>query len=378
MRSPSGPLPEPSGPRPTLKPPCPARDNSTRFRDFHQLTDKDLSSLGWTPHFARQMADGETLTPARVTEVQRSQLAVLGAAGPLSLTVRESTGAYAVGDWLLHDGHRALRRLTPVTEIARQGAGAVGRQLIAANVDTLGIVTSCNGDFNVARLERYLAVASTAGSLPLVILTKADQTGDPEDYLRQARRLSPLVTALALDARDPEEVARLNAWAGPGQTLALVGSSGVGKTTLQNTLTGVVAATQGIREDDARGRHTTTFRALRQTLAGGWLIDTPGMRELALTDAAAGIAATFSDIAGLAAECRFSDCTHATEPGCAVQAAIAAGSLDPDRLRRQQKLAREDARNTETWHERHVRARGWAKATKAGKERSRHKRGGPG
>lgn len=342
------------------------------------MTDLTLSSLGWTAHFARQMAPGEALTPARVTEVQRSHLAVLAPDGPLALTSAVPTGELVVGDWVLHDGARVQRRLTPLTEIVRRAAGpAGGRQLIAANVDTLGIVTSCNLDFNLARLERYLAMALSAGCLPLVILTKADQAEDPDDYLRQAHKLSPLVTALALDARDGSDVARLTAWAGPGQTLALVGSSGVGKTTLQNALTGVAEPTQPIRGDDARGRHTTTYRALRPTLAGGWLIDTPGMRELGLTDAAAGIAAAFADIADLERQCRFNDCTHVSEPGCAVQAAIAAGSLDPARLKRQQKLAREDALHAESLHERHLRARGWAKATRDGKARSRHKRGGP-
>jgi ribosome biogenesis GTPase len=292
--------------------------------------------------------------------------------------VAGSTGAFAVGDWVLHDGARVRQRLTPATEIARKAAGGTSdRQLIAANVDTLAIVTSCNADFSVARLERYLAVTASAGCLPLVVLTKADMTDDPAPYLRAARGLSPLVTALAIDARSVDDIARLHPWVAPGQTMGLVGSSGVGKTTILNALTGLAGLTQGIREDDARGRHTTTYRALRPTLPGGWLIDTPGMRELALTDAAEGIAAVFNDIADLAAHCRFSDCRHTDEPGCAVQAAIADGSLDPARLKRQQKLEREDRRNTESWHEAHARFRAFGKATKAGKARSDHKRAGP-
>ena len=340
------------------------------------MSTTDLSSLGWTSHFADQVASDDTLTPARVAEVQRSHLTVLP--GQLRLLAPEGTGRFAVGDWVLHDGATALRRLDPVTEITRKVAGdESAQQLIVANVDTLGIVTSCNADFSVARLERYLTVALTAGCQPLVILTKADQADHPEDYLRDAQGLSPLVTAMALNAKDPEEVARLRPWCGPGQTLALVGSSGVGKTTIQNTLTGQVAATQDIREDDARGRHTTTARALRPTLAGGCLIDTPGMRELGMIEAAEGLAQVFADIEALAAQCRFRDCAHEGEPGCAVQAAIASGEIELDRFRRYQKLEREDRLHTEALHERRARTRAWAKATAQGSARAKSKRRGP-
>jgi ribosome biogenesis GTPase len=186
------------------------------------------------------------------------------------------------------------------------------------------------------------------------------------------------VTGLALNALDPEEVARLHPWCGPGRTLALVGMSGVGKTTIQNALTGVAQATQDIREDDARGRHTTTARALRRTLAGGCLIDTPGMRELGMIESAEGIAAVFADLEDLVTQCRFRDCAHEGEPGCAVQAAVAQGALEEARVRRWRKLQREDRLHTESLHERNARTRAWAKATQAGSERSRWKRRGPG
>lgn len=337
------------------------------------MTEPTLASLGWSESLARQAGPDDT--PARVAAVQRDRLSLLGAGGGLSLPVHGSTGAFAVGDWVLHDGTRVTRRLTPRTEIARRVAGTTSdRQLIAANVDTLGIVTSCNADFNLARLERYLAIALSAGCLPLVILTKADLCADPAPYLRQAQRLSPLVTALALNAMDGDDIARLTPWAGPGQTLALVGSSGVGKTTLRNALTGESAVTQGIREDDARGRHTTTYRALVPTLAGGCLIDTPGMRELRLTEAADGIEAAFDDIATFARGCRFHDCAHDSEPGCAVQAAIADGRLDPARLTRLRKLEREDRHQTEALHERHARFRAFARRAAQGRARSEAKR----
>lgn len=337
-----------------------------------------MTGLGWSSHFARQVAEGDRA--ARLAGVERDHVIAL-APDPLRLIVpRElgegGTGGLAVGDWVLHDRARVARRLEPRTEIARRVAGDTSRrQLVAANVDALAVVTSCNQDFNVARIERYLAVAAASGCLPLIVLTKADLAGDAEGFARQARRLSPLAPVLTLDARDPEEARRLDPWCGPGATLALVGSSGVGKTTLQNALTGVEALTRGIREDDARGRHTTTARTLRRTLAGGCLIDTPGMRELGLVDAAEGVAEVFADIEDLAAACRFRDCTHESEPGCAVQAAVAGGTLEADRVARHRKLAREERFNTEARHEAHARARAFGKMHRQVKARGARFRG---
>lgn len=339
------------------------------------MTEHTLAGLGWSAHFARQIADGET--PARISAVHRDRLEALAPEGQLSLASHEETGRFAVGDWVVRDGLMITRRLEPMTSIGRRAAGEEAKgQIIAANVDTLGIVTSCNADFNPARLERYLAICSAGGALPLIILTKADLSDASEGYRQKAQRLSPLVTAIAINACDPEDLARLEPWCRSGQTLALVGSSGVGKTTIQNGLTGISDVTQGIREDDAKGRHTTTSRALRPTLAGGWLIDTPGMRELRLTDAADGIEQVFSDLAELASQCRFSDCQHETEPDCAIRGAIEEGTLDPARLARWQKLLREDQYNTEAVHEAHARYRRFSKMAKAGRERSEFKRRG--
>lgn len=332
------------------------------------MTDFTLTDLGWSDHFANQidapLPDGHH--PARIAEIHRSVITGLTPEGSTMLAAPNGTGNYAVGDWVISDGHAAVTRLIPLTEITRKAAGhRAERQLIAANVETLGIVTSCNNDFNPARIERYLVMAQTAGCLPLVILTKADLTDDAEKYRREAEEISPMIKAITLDARAPDQADKLTPWLRPGMTLALTGSSGTGKTTLLNALTGMDQRTAAIREDDARGRHTTTFRALRRVQAGGWLIDTPGMRELQLADTADGIDTVFEDIAALVATCKFTNCGHETEPGCAVKAALADGSLEQARFARWQKLAREDVVNSESIAEAHSRTRGFQKKARS-------------
>ncbi|PTV95002.1 ribosome biogenesis GTPase [Rhodobacter aestuarii] len=319
-----------------------------------------LASLGWAPDFLRQLTLDElsTLSPCRISAVHRARLEALGATGPLSLSPAPGlcTAEIAVGDWALYDGTRLVRLLERRATLARRAAGTgAARQLIAANVDTLFLTTSCNADFNPARIERYLALARASGVTPVIVLTKADESPEPEAWQARAEAVDRRVAVVALDARAPGE--RLADWARAGQTVALLGSSGVGKTTLANALTGEAQATAPIRADDAKGRHTTTGRHLRALVSGGWLIDTPGMRELRLSGAEAGIAATFDDLDTLARACRFHDCTHQTEPGCAVQGAIAAGAVDPARLLRWQKLQREDRINSETLAETHARDR---------------------
>ena len=340
------------------------------------MTSFELADLGWSPHFARQdIPDGAH--PLRITAVHRDRLEAISTDGPTWLLTPDETGLYAPGDWVLADQGRVTRRLERQSLLKRGSAADEARpQLLAANVGTLGIVSSCNADFNIARLERYLVLATDAGCLPLIILTKADQTDSPETYVRDAERLSPLVTAIAIDATDPLEVARLEAWCRNGETLALLGSSGVGKTTLRNALTGESAATQGIREDDAKGRHTTTSRALVRTRSGGWLLDTPGMRSLSLTDVSGGIETIFEDIEALADACRFSDCQHDTEPGCAVSQALEDGTLDPDRLKRWRKLKSEERRNSETLAESRARDKGFGKMVKGAMAQKRRDREG--
>ncbi len=310
-----------------------------------------LSDLGWSHHFAAQHAANPSSEPFRITAVHRDRLTGLSTAGEMSLrTLNRPTGDYAVGDWVLADERCRIQALLDRRSVLKRRAAGTGAetQLIAANVDVLFIVSSCNADFNLPRLERYLALASQAGCYPVIVLTKADTCDDPNTYVVQAQALAPFMTAVAINALDQAEIQEVLSWCPSGQTAALVGSSGVGKTTLANGMTGQDEATAGIREDDARGRHTTTSRALHRMRNGGWLIDTPGMRALRLLDAQDGVDEVFSDVLELAAECRFSDCQHVAEPGCAVQGAIEDGALDAARLERWRKLRREDQRNSET------------------------------
>lgn len=309
-----------------------------------------LQDLGWSSFFARQV-ESESARPFRVSEVHRSSVTALSPEGSNRLLSPDhETGAIAVGDWVLADDEfRITTILERQTLLQRRAAGhEVKPQLIAANVDTLFIVSSCNADFNIARLERYLALANSAGSYPVVLLTKADQCDDPAVYRRQIERLPMAPIVETLNAKDPDEVKAAINWVKPGQTAAFVGSSGVGKTTLANGMTGDNDATAGIREDDARGRHTTTSRFLKRMLNGGWLIDTPGMRELQLFDAQDGLDAVFEDLQTLAQQCKFNDCAHETEPGCAIRAALDAGEIDPERVERWRKLERENLYNSES------------------------------
>lgn len=318
-------------------------------------TTTTLADLGWTNFYQSQLDIDEvtTTTPARVRGVHRTQISVITTEGKTDLTLEPgmSTSEIAIGDWVLCDPKAALmiRRLDRISTLQRGSDYQHGeRQLIAANIDTLFITTSCNADFNVARLERYLALAYDADVTPVILLTKSDQTDDVQRYIDDAQALGPDLAVVALDARDVTETTKLAPWCGKGQTVALAGSSGVGKTTLTNALTGEQGATQGIREDDARGRHTTTGRSLHKLPSGGWLIDTPGMRGLGVADVVAGINEVFSEISTLEDQCRFRDCKHEGEPGCAVATAIEAGDVTPERLKRFQKLRREDAIATET------------------------------
>lgn len=346
-------------------------------------THDGLAALGWSAHFADQCGDddSEGLCPMRIISVQRAMATGLDAGGerPLGFPPELRAGGLAVGDWVLVDPEtgRIEKVLERQSLLSRRAAGVEARpQLLAANVDTLFITTSCNSDFNPARLERYLVLALDAGIAPVIVLTKTDQTDAPQDYADQARALSDkLAGVVALNAKDPAQVRLLSEWCGPGRTVAFVGSSGVGKSTLINALTGSDQTTAAMRQDDAKGRHTTTARSLHLMADGGLVIDMPGMRELGLHDVSGGIDELFEDITALTGQCKFRDCKHVSEPGCAVQAAIAADLLDPARLDRWRKLKSEDALNTTSMTVSRRRARALTRAHKAESDAQRKAKG---
>ena len=316
-------------------------------------TNETLEELGWREFFSEHMTSDEVgqYYPVRVTAVQRGQIAVAGAGPPRCITpdiqgAAPSDDLPTVGDWLLVHCQtlQPLRVLPRMNLFKRRAPGDPRKeQMIAANVDTLFIVASCNQDFSVARLERYLVLAREVAVNPVVVLTKTDLTDTSEKFETAARAIAPGLRVETVNGKDPASVAGLARWCGKGETVALLGSSGVGKSTLVNTLRGSDSiATQAIRARDDTGRHTTTVREMHRLDQGGWLLDTPGMRELQLSNAGDGISEVFDDFIIAAHRCRFSDCAHGNEPGCAVRAAIAAGTLTSVRFDRWRKLAADE------------------------------------
>lgn len=317
-------------------------------------TSMSLSTLGWNNLFQQQLTleDMEQQRiAARIIEHHRSGYKLLSESGEISLDIHKSLPAMTVGDWVLLDQeHQFLRLLQRQSLFRRKAAGSkVSEQLISANVTSLFIVCSLNDDFNLSRIERYLAIAHEADAQPVVVLTKADLACDQDEKKAQVQKLDPLLMVESVNALDLEQCERLLPWCQKGETVAFMGSSGVGKSTLVNGLLQQDAQqTGGIRENDSKGRHTTTSRSLHFMPSGAVLIDTPGMRELQLVDCADGVAETFSDVESLAAQCRFSDCQHQDEPNCRVRQAIESGQLEQRRLNNYLKLLREQRHNSAT------------------------------
>ena len=263
---------------------------------------------------------------------------VASTAGRMRLDARGRTSLPAVGDWVALRSvaaRTAVQGLVPRRSafIRRASGDPTAEQVVAANVDSVLLVSGLDHDFNPRRIERYVLLAWESGARPVVILNKADLREDAEECRRQIEGKAPGVDVHVVSARAPETLAALAPYLEPGRTVAFLGSSGVGKSTMLNRLLGSdVQATRAVRGNDQRGRHTTTERHLFVLPGGALAIDTPGMRELQLWEPGGGLEATFDDVEALAARCRFRDCTHESEPGCAVRAAVADGTLPSDRL----------------------------------------------
>lgn len=332
-----------------------------------------LQDLGFVPFFAQQTSPDELEHDrvGRVTEVQRSRITVSNGKEERFVPL---TGSWqtarpedrpTVGDWVVLDAqHTRLERVLDRQSVFRRVAAGekADIQLIAANVDILFVVTSCNEEFKESRLERYLALAVEAGVIPVIVLTKIDLANNPEAYAKRARSVQSDVHVEQANALDRATLGGVRAWITPGSTVALVGSSGVGKSTILNTLAETsVAATSDIREDDKKGRHTTTHRALHRLPGGGLLIDVPGMRELKVAEVDTALTRVFDDIEAIASNCRFADCRHESEPGCAVIAAIENAKISERRLRNYQRLLRENERHKASLAERRSNERAFAK-----------------
>ena len=308
----------------------------------------------------------------RIAEVHRDRLRAIGESGDQTLLPDkgQKTGEFAVGDWVLSEPEngKILKLLERKSLLQRFASATENRnQLIAANVDTLFIVSSCNSDFKVDWIELFLAMAREAGVHPVVVLTKVDLIGDPREWIEKVEALAPWVSIIAINGREADQVKQLYKWCGPGQTVALVGSSGVGKSTLLNGLGELTQATGHISESAGLGRHTTTSRSLHQVKAGGWVIDTPGIRVLHLHHTAEGIDSLFEDIVDYTSGCRFRDCAHENEPGCAVQKAISEGLLDRTRFERWSQLRQDNKSNTQTVGQSQPRGRKSGKGQKSRK-----------
>jgi len=318
-----------------------------------------ITRWGWDDFFEAVWRDGkrENAVPARVVAQHRGFWRIAGdlgechaeAAGKLRRAAEEGADWPAVGDWVAveirgAEGSALIQEVLPRrSQFARKTPGKkIAEQVIAANVDTALLVTALDGDFNPRRMERYLAQCWESRAKPVVVLNKADACEGAQEKAAEMGKIALGTAVCVMSAKTGSGLDELGSFLQPGRTLAMLGSSGVGKSTLANRLLGqTLQEMQEVRANDSRGRHTTTARQLFVLPGGALLMDTPGLRELQLWDADDGLAQTFADIDALAEQCRFSDCRHEGEPGCAVEAAMNAGTLDQARLENRRKLLRE-------------------------------------
>lgn len=336
-----------------------------------------LHGIGFKQHFVSQLAAAlPQHRLARVTSVQRDILTLDD--GRESFPARSArfvnVGQPVVGDWVLvtHSlgEYWTDHSLEAFTQLARRTPS--GRQVLASNVDTALLLMGLDNDFNPRRMERYIAVVRASGVEPVMVLTKPDIGTDVEERIAQLRQRIPEdVPLLHLVPSEQLDAGLLAPWLGRGQTLVLLGSSGVGKSTLTNALTGAAQVTGGTRHGDDRGRHTTTARSLHRCPGGACIIDTPGLRAWQPDADEEDLGMSFNDIAALAESCQFRDCCHESEPGCAVR-----GVVDADRLRNYRKLLREVRRAEQTALERIAERGKWKALMKSAKQRSRDKRSG--
>ena len=311
----------------------------------------NLKDYGFMPDM---MTENERGIPARIVAVHKERYALICEYGETyaRLKTKEYYGGYeefpTVGDFVMMDfvpsgDSRIFATLPRKTFFSRRDpTPGRGEQAVAANFDYVFIMQSLNQDFNERRLERYLTLAWQSGAVPVIVLTKADLTEEYEPYIRIAERIAPDVCVHVVSSRNGFGLEELRAYLKPGNTIALLGSSGIGKSSLVNALAEEeLMRVNGIREDDSKGRHTTTHRQLIMLKSGAMIIDTPGMRELGMWDVSEGLGEAFADVEQYIGRCKFSDCRHLSEPGCAIKEAIAAGELSKARWDSYCKLKRE-------------------------------------
>ena len=281
-----------------------------------------------------------------------------------------TTGDFVMVNYVENGDSQILATLPRKTFFSRREPGPVPRdQAVAANFDYVFLMQSLNLDFNPKRLERYLTLAWQSGATPVILLTKADLVEDYWDFLTQVERVAPGVNVHVVSAHTGYGLNRLNVYLQPGKTVVFLGSSGVGKSSLVNALAGEeIMAVSAIREDDSKGRHTTTHRQLIRLSSGVMIIDTPGMRELGMWDVSEGLSDAFTDVEVFLGKCRFSDCKHETEPGCAIKGAIAAGELELSRWESYQKLKEEAVDKDEMLRRKHEWSKGVAKFSRQRKK----------